>query len=447
MTPSLTETPAPATPSRTSQTGPAGGSHGGPGQELSRRGYLKAVLVLGSLTAIGPLTVDLYLPAMPALAADFGVSQSAVQATITGMLVGLAVGQVVVGPVSDAVGRRRPLLAGLALHVIASVLCALAPTVTLLTVARGLQGLAGAAVSVVLLAVVRDLYTGMAAATLFSRIMLVMGVVPVLAPSLGGLVLQLTSWRGVFVILAGAGVAGLVLATTSLRETLAPARRRPARPRAVLATYAGLLRDRTYVALVLLAGLVFATLFAYIAGVSFALQGVYGLSTGQFAVAFGVNAAGLVLATQANPALVRRFGPARVLHAALVVGAAGGVVLVLATVTGLGGLPLVLAGTWVLLAACGFSFPNTPALALSRHGEAAGTAAALLGGAQFLVGGLAAPLVGVLGERSAVPMAAVMAGGMLGAAVLGSYALRRAVGGGEPEVGELRAAEPAARHT
>jgi len=392
---------------------------------MSRRRYLQLVLVLGSLTAIGPLTVDMYLPAMPALAADLGVSESAVQATITGMLVGLAVGQLVIGPLSDAVGRRKPLMIGVVGHVVASLLCAVAPTIGLLTLARGLQGFAGAALSVVSMAIVRDLFTGMAAAQLLSRLMLVIGVAPVLAPSLGGLVLATTTWRGIFVVLALAGVLGFVIAWRGLRETLPVSRRRPARLGPVLRTYAGLFRDGQFIALVLVAGLVFATLFAYIAGTSFVLQNVYGLSTSQFAVAFAANAVGLVLATQLNPLLVRRFGPLQVLRTGLVIGSVAGIVLTVAAATGLGGLPMILVPMWFVIAVCGVSFPNTPALALARHGESAGTAAALLGASQFVVGGMAAPLVGALGSGSALPMAAVMAFGMSGASALTLIVVRR----------------------
>jgi len=376
---------------------------------MSSRRYLQLVLVLGALTALGPLAIDMYLPALPSLGADLHVSESAVQATITGMLVGLGVGQLVIGPISDSVGRRRPLIVGVAVHILSSLLCAFAPNIAMLTGARVLQGLAGAAISVVSIAIVRDLFSGMAAALLLSRLMLVMGIAPILAPTLGGLVLAATTWRGIFVVLAFAAFLLVWVAVLGLRETLPVERRRTARPRQVLRTYGTLLRDREFMALVLIGGLVFGSLFAYISGSSFVLQNVFGLSTTTFAIVFGANAFGLVVATQANPWFVRRLGPRRVLQGALVVAAVAALVMLVAAAADVGGLPMVVGPLWFIIAACGFSFPNTPALALTRHGEAAGTAAALLGSAQFVIGGITAPLVGAFGDGSALPMAAVIA--------------------------------------
>jgi DHA1 family bicyclomycin/chloramphenicol resistance-like MFS transporter len=218
----------------------------------------------------------------------------------------------------------------------------------------------------------------------------------------------MTTWRGIFAVLGVAAFLLLWVAVLGLRETLPVQRRRAARPAAVARTYRGLLRDRQFVALVVVSGLVFATLFSYISGASFVLQDVYGLSPRQFALVFGANSLGLVLATQLNPVLVRRVGPGRILQVAVVAAAVSSVVLLLAGITGWGGLAAVLAPLWVILACAGFSVPNTPALALSRHGEAAGTAAALLGAAQFVIGGVAAPVVGAFGTGSVVPMAAVM---------------------------------------
>lgn len=391
---------------------------------MSPRRYLQLVLVLGALTALGPLAIDMYLPALPSLAADLHATESAAQLTITGMLVGLGVGQLLIGPVSDAIGRRRPLIVGVAVHVLSSLLCAFAPNIMMLTGARVLQGLAGAAISVVSMAIVRDLFSGMAAALMLSRLMLVMGIAPILAPSLGGLVLAATTWRGIFVVLAVAAFLLVWVAVLGLRETLPVERRRVAAPRQVLATYGTLLRDREFMALVLIGGLVFGSLFAYISGSSFVLQNVYGLSTATFAIVFGANAFGLVVATQANPWLVHRLGPRRVLQGALVMGAAAALVMLVAAVVEVGGLPMVVGPLWVIIAACGFSFPNTPALALTRHGEAAGTAAALLGAAQFVIGGITAPLVGAFGDGSALPMAAVITATTTLAAVLALTAVR-----------------------
>ncbi|MFI2647666.1 multidrug effflux MFS transporter [Micromonospora fulviviridis] len=384
---------------------------------MSRGQELRLVLVLGSLIAIGPLTIDMYLPALPAITADLETTSAAVQLTLTGTLAGLALGQLLIGPLSDAVGRRLPLLAGIALHILASLLCVVAPTVQVVGVLRVLQGLGVAATSVVAMAVVRDLFSGAAFARLFSRLMLVMGAAPILAPTLGSGLLRWSDWRGVFVALAVFGLLLVVVAAVGLRETLPPERRRHGGVAAVGRDYRALLRDRTFVGLVLVAGLAMAALFAYVAGSSFVFQQRYGLDEQQFGLAFGAGAVGLITATQLNVRLLRRYTPQRILVTALAVGTAAGLVLLSFAATGVGGLAAVLASLWVVLAAAGLAMPNAPALALSRHGEAAGTAAALLGAVQFGVGALAAPLVGVLGTGS-VAMAAVVAGGMAVALVV-----------------------------
>ena len=384
------------------------------------RRYLQLVLVLGALCAIGPLTVDTYLPALPALRADFGATDVQAQATLTGLLIGLGLGQLVIGPLSDAVGRRRPLLVGLTGHAAMSVLCVLAPNITLLAVARTLQGVAGAAVAVVAMAVVRDIFTGNRAAQLLSRMFLVLGVAPILAPTLGGALLTMTSWKGIFVILGAAAVALLVLALVALPETLPPERRIPASVRGSLDAYRGLFADRLFLVLVAVAALVFAVLFAYVSGSPFILQGLYGLTPQQFSLAFGANAVGLVLATQLNPLLLRRYRPVQVLSAAVAIALLGGVVLLVTASTGIGGLWGFLVPVAVIVAALGLSFPNAPAAALSRHGEAAGTAAAMLGASQFLAGGVAAPLVGALDNGTAAPLALiiVVAAGLAAALLL-----------------------------
>lgn len=377
-------------------------------EPLSRRRHVQLIVVLGSLIALGPLSIDMYLPAFPQLAAELGASESAVQLTLTGMLGGLAFGQLVIGPLSDAFGRRRPLLVGLLVHALASLACALAPSIALLGVVRVVQGFAGAAISVVALATVRDLFSGSAMARTMSRLMLVIGLAPILAPSVGGLILQVTTWRGIFVVLAAAAVVLVGVAFLGLRETLPPERRRPARVGATLSTYRSLLRDRTFVALVLIAGLMFSSLFVYVAGASFVLQDGYGLGPQAFGLVFGANSLTLTVFSQLNPTLIRRYGPANVLTFAIGLSAVSATLIVVAGATGFGGLVGVLLPLGVVLGAAGLAMPNTPALALSRHGEAAGTASAMLGFTQFGVGAVVAPLVGLFGGSSAVPMGAVM---------------------------------------
>lgn len=389
-----------------------------PGELMSRRQRLRLVLVLGSLIAIGPLTIDMYLPALPAIVSDLETTSTAVQLTLTGTLAGLALGQLLIGPLSDALGRRAPLLAGLVVYVAASVLCALAPNIAVLGAMRLLQGLGVAAAAVVAMAIVRDLFSGNAFAKLFSRLMLVMGAAPIVAPTVGGELLRWTQWPGVFVALALFGVLLVAVAAVGLTETLPPQRRRSAQLGATVRAYGGLLRDRAFVGLVLVAGLAMAALFAYVAGSSFVLQEEHGLSEQQFGLAFGGGAAALIAATQLNVRLLRRYSSQQILLAALLSGAAAGLGLLGVAATGFGGLASTLAMLWLVLAAAGFTLPNAPAVAMSRHGEAAGTAAALLGAVQFGVGAAAAPVVGLLGTGS-VAMAAVIAGALVaGTAVM-----------------------------
>ena len=379
--------------------------------EPTRSERLRLILLLGSLIALGPLAIDTYLPALPAFTGDLAASPSVVQLTLTGTLIGLALGQLIIGPLSDTLGRRGPLLAGIAVHAVASALCAVAPTVGALGALRVLQGVGAAAGSVVAMAIVRDLFTGRAAATLLSRLILVMGVAPIVAPALGGEILRFGSWRWVFGALAAVSVVLLAVAARQLRETLPSQRRRPAGLASMARTSLRLLRDRVFVGLVLVAGLGFSALFAYIAGSSFVFQEQYGLSQQAFGLLFGVGAFWLIAATQLNAYLLRRSEPRTLLLVAIAFGVFAGAVLLVAASTGLGGLFGLLVPLWLVLAAVGLAIPNAPALALSRHGEAAGTAASLLGAAQFGIGGVVSPIVGALGN-DAVAMGTVVFAGL-----------------------------------
>src|SRR2546430_4056851 len=276
------------------------------------------------MTAFGPMSIDMYLPAFPLLTGHFHASAAQVQLTLTACLAGLAAGQLLYGPVSDALGRRRPLYVGLAAYTVASALCAIAPSVGVLTGLRFVQGLGGAAGIVIARAVVRDMYSGIAAARFFSVLMLVNGLAPMLAPLAGSAVLRVSSWKGVFVVLAGYGVVLVAGAALALPETLPVERRRSGRLGDTLRTFGRLAQDRIFLGYALGGGLVFAAMFAYISASSFVMQDVYGVSREVFGILFGVNALGIVLASQLNGWLLGRFGLGTLQAVALVVHLAGG---------------------------------------------------------------------------------------------------------------------------
>ncbi|WP_163722525.1 multidrug effflux MFS transporter [Mycolicibacterium psychrotolerans] len=375
-------------------------------------GRIRMIVVLGLLVALGPLTIDMYLPALPKIADDLSVSSSVAQLTLTGTLAGLALGQLIIGPLSDSLGRRKPLIGGIVLHMLASLLCLFAPNIAVLGIARGLQGVGAAAGMVVAIAVVGDLYKDNVAATVMSRLMLVLGVAPVLAPSLGAAVLLHASWHWVFAALVVAAGALLVMAVLALPETLPVRHRRPLKVTGIARTYAELLRDTRFVMLVLVAALGMSGLFAYIAGASFVLQGRYGLGQTAFALVFGAGAIALIGSTQCNVVLLRRFSPQQIMVWALAAAALAGVVFVAVSAAHVGGLFGFVLPVWAILAAMGLVIPNAPAVALTRHPDAAGTAAALLGAFQFGMGAAVAPVVGVLGNDE-LAMAAVMATGVI----------------------------------
>ncbi|MEV6900444.1 Bcr/CflA family multidrug efflux MFS transporter [Amycolatopsis sp. NPDC051372] len=380
-------------------------------------GQLKLVLILGVLVALGPLSIDMYLPALPTIAQDLLTSESTIQLTLTGTVLGLALGQLLVGPLSDAFGRRIPLITGSLIHVGASLLCLVAPNVELLTGARILQGLGASAGAVLALAVVRDLYTDRNAAKLLSRLILVMGVSPVLAPTLGSALLSWTEWRGVFVVLAVIGLASAIAAALALPETLPKQRRQPWELKATVRSYRGLLTDRSFIGLVIVAGLAMAGLFAFISGGSFVFQQEFGLNQQQFGLLFGASAIWLIAATQVNARLMNRYEPAQVLLVASVAAVVASAVLLVTSLTGFGGMFGVAVPVWAVLFFAGLILPNAPAVALNSHGDNAGTAASLLGAVQFGIGAAVSPVVGLIGNNAAA-MGIVMFSGILLAGVV-----------------------------
>nr|WP_030504254.1 multidrug effflux MFS transporter [Micromonospora purpureochromogenes] len=390
-----------------SQAAPPAARPTGDGATASTGGASLLVL-LGTLTAIGPLSLDMYLPAFPAMTRDLGADQAGIQLSLTTCLIGLAFGQLVTGPLSDRWGRRRPVLVGVVAYTVLALACAAAPNAPLLAAVRFAQGLAGGMGVVVARAVVRDLYSGRDAAKYFSRLTLVFGVAPIAAPGVGSLVLRFGSWRSVFLVLAAIGAALAVAVALRLPETLPAERRSTGGLGATARTMRSLLADRVYLGYALTQGFAFAGLFAYISGSSFVFQDVFGVSAAVFSVIFGVNALGLVAVGQLNARLLDRFPPRRLLVTALAVGlvAAAGVLSGALT----DGLALTAVALFGYVGALGMVTPNSTALALDAHARHAGTAAALMGGIQSVVGALAAPLVGLGGEGSALPMATVLAG-------------------------------------
>ena len=375
------------------------------------------VFVLGALSAFGPLSMDLYLPGLPGLADDLGASASAAQLTLTACLLGLATGQLLSGPWSDAVGRRRPLAIGCGAYVAASLACAVAPSILTLIGLRFVQGTAGAAGIVVSRAVVRDLRSGAAAARLFAGLLLVNSLAPILAPVLGGQLLRHTDWRGLFVVLALIGA--LILAATLLvvPESHPAALRRAGGLATTLRVFRTLLGERRFVGCTLASGLAFAAMFAYIAGSPFVLQHIYSLSQAQFSAVFAANATGIIVAGQAGSWLIPRIGPRRVLGTGLGMGATGGVALLAVVLLGGIGLVGILPALFLVVSSIGLVFPSGTAIALEGRPATAGSASALLGLAQFAVGAASAPLVGVAGTDTAVPMAIVIVTCSLGALV------------------------------
>jgi DHA1 family bicyclomycin/chloramphenicol resistance-like MFS transporter len=370
------------------------------------RGSTTTIVVLGLLSTFGPISLDLYLPALPALAADLRTTTSSAQLSITACLLGLAVGQLVAGPLSDQFGRRRPLIVGLTLYLVASAACAFAPSIGVLLVLRLIQGLAGAAGLVVSRAIARDLYSGRALVVLFSRLILVSGLAPVLAPVIGGQLAQVMSWRGIFGVLAGFGVVLLAAGAFGLNETLPPERRRTGGLPDTLHGFRRLIGDRLFVSVVAAAGLAGASMFAYIAGATFVLQRVYGLSAQQFSFAFGTNALGIMAMGQLAARLAHRWTPHRVLGLGLVVNLVGAASVAVSVLTRLP-LPALLIALFVMVSAVGLVLPTSTALAMADHPEQAGAASSLLGLGQYVLGALVAPLVGLAGEESAIPLGIV----------------------------------------
>ncbi len=371
----------------------------------------RLILILGAVVAIGPLSIDMYLPALPHLQDYFRSDAGSVQLTLAAYFAGIALGQLLYGPISDRWGRRPPLLFGLAGFVLTSVACAYAPTIEVLILSRFLQAMTGCAGMVITRAIVRDLYPPQDMARVLSLLVLVMGVAPVLAPSLGSLVLRYGDWPAMFWILALFGAACLLAVAWAIPETLSPQRRHASLSlHSAFGHYRQVLSHRRFVGYALAGGVAQAGMFAYISASAFVFIGEYGFSPGQFAALFGLNAFGLIVASQLNRHALGRYPAQHVLSWAVFSYGLSGVVMSMAAASGIGGVYGVAVPLWICLSCLGFTFPNSTAAAMAPFGDRAGAASAMLGTMQFGVAGLASAMVGWFEGNGALPMALVIAG-------------------------------------
>ena len=379
-----------------------------PGDALSRRQRLAYILILGALTALGPFTMDTYLPALPTLEQDFGVSTAAIQLTLTATTIGFGLGQLLVGPWSDKVGRRLPLMIATMVHILACVAAAFAPNVELLGAARALQGIGAAAGGVVAMAMVRDLFGGRPLVRMLSRLALVSGLAPVLAPVIGSWLLLVMPWRGIFIALAGYGVLVVVCVALWIVETLPQARRHQAGHSTIGQRYKAVLTDRLFVGIAIVGAANFTGLFSYLSASSFIFQELYQFNAQQYGLLFAVNSIGIIIGVQSSARITRYVGPQWILAVSTVVMLVSSLLIVILDEAhvGLWGTIIPL---WFFIAACGFGFPCVQVLALNGHGREAGTAASLLGAANFGIAGIISPVVGLFGVASAAPMGTVMA--------------------------------------
>ena len=385
-----------------------------PGDSLSRKRKILYILLLGALTALGPFTIDLYLPAFPALEASLGVSEAEVQLTLTGTTVGFALGQLVVGPLSDKFGRRLPLILATALHISASLGAALSTDLATLGLFRVLMGIGAAGGGVVAMAMVRDLFSGYAIVRMFSRMALVNGLAPILAPVIGSQLLLIMPWPGIFYFLASYGTLVIIAAILLVRETL-PRELRGKSGLTAGQRYKLLFSDRIFVGLLLLGGMNFAGLFAYLSASPFLFQDVYGFTPQQYGLLFGINSLGIVAGVQTSSRVVRRVPPQWILACSTAWMFLMAVLIVVFDQLGFG-LWGVMVPLWFYILGTGFTFPCVQVLALAKHGAQAGTAASLLGAATFMMAGIVSPVVGWFGEVSATVMGGVQAMSILLAA-------------------------------
>jgi DHA1 family bicyclomycin/chloramphenicol resistance-like MFS transporter len=377
--------------------------------DQARLRHAELVVILAVLSLIAPLAIDMYLPALPFIAQGLGATDAAAQLTLPTYFAGFAIGQAFYGPIADRFGRKAPLYFGLTIYIFASLGCALAPDIDTLIGLRFLQAAGGCVGTVIARAMVRDLFSGADAIRVYSRVLLVFGLGPILAPMVGSGVLLWFGWREIFYLLTAIGVLSLVLIIIRLPETLDPAHVRPLRLSSIVVNYWRLFTHRNFVGYALTGGTMMAGTFAYIAGLPFVIVNIYGHPSSYFSWTFGINAVGFILASQVNVRMQRRHSPERVLFAALLLQAVAAVVFVIDAFAGWGGLFGILVPLFFWVATMGFVIPNTTALAMGPFAANAGAASAMLGVLQFVLAAGSSALVAALADGTARPMVACMA--------------------------------------
>ncbi len=386
--------------------------------------FLRNAVVLGLLCAMGPFAIDMYLPAMPTIAADLGATIGATQLTLMSFFLAFGLCQLVYGPVSDMLGRRPPLFFGLGLFALASVGCMLSKSIEWLIFFRVLQGVGGASVMVIPRAIIRDQYTGIDATRMMALTMLVVSVAPMLAPLLGSALIIPFGWRAVFVAIGACAIVGLMLVWRVLPETHAPEHRLPVSIGGILAGFKVLFRDPVFMGLTFIGGLGMASFFAFLASSSFLYIDHFGLTPTQYSLAFSFNAIGFFGTTQLAASLGARYGIQTVIRAAVLGYAASALLLVLVTWAGVDSLPILMAMLFVTFAFLGLIIPTAAILALEDHGRIAGIASALGGTMQMLLGAVTIALVSAIFDGTSLPMALTIGGCALIALVLSRTTLR-----------------------
>lgn len=383
-----------------------------PSMAKSRRLWI--AFVLGALSAFGPLSIDMYLPALPKLTEELHTNTSIAQLSLTACLIGLALGQLLVGPLSDVRGRKKPLLIALILYSVASILCAYSTSIWMLIFLRFIQGATGAAGIVISRASVRDMYSGTELTKFFALLMLVNGAAPILAPIAGGQLLHFVTWRGVFFVLFVIGILMWLAVSFGLKETLPRERRSPGGLKQTFSTFQVIITDRQFMGYAFSQGLVSAAMFGYISGSPFVLQDIFGVSPQMFSIIFAINGVGIIIASQLTGRLAGRVSELKLFIIGISLCAIGGVLLLLVVLLD-AGLYAVIPSLFIVVSSVGMVGTTSFSLAMQNQSETAGSASAILGLLPFILGAIVAPLVGLGGSHTAVPMAIVIAGCGIGA--------------------------------